>query len=540
MMKISLIFILLMAACTTEPVEIHDDNAVLHTLLNMGTGTIEIKDCVDLPDSICVWEDGRITLLNLFNMELNGTIPDAIGNLTELKQLGLKSNNFNGGIPESIGELTNLTQLSLSNNLLSGSLPESLGNLSILNLLDVSNNNLESSIPSTIGNLSELNTFLVNSNNFSGSIPESLCEIGNLDVSNNQFCESQPYCIDTPELMGYQSCECSTNEEGINGYCYSQTDLTILSEIISNADSINMNLDIDSSGIVDPLELGIQKWHSGRLKQLNCYWEAENCNLSGSITEEIGNLDSLTFLDVQQNNLTGDISETIGNLTNLNYLNISDNQLRGNFPDNFCAENFNLMEIVVTNNKLCPCYPDCIEDAGEQDISECINCDVGFTLICDDLPATVSIIEGDSLCFRESNLVVLQAFIDSSLTALPDSLDMSMDADSSGTIEPLELGAQYWEDENLVSLFAQGKGLSGQIPSLVDSLESLQVIWVYNNFFSGQIPESICSLSNLDWDSTGSSSLKSYMYNNQLCPPYPDCITPGVQNASNCPESESP
>ena len=81
-MKISLIFILLMAACTTEPVEIHDDNAVLHTLLNMGTGTIEIKDCVDLPDSICVWEDGRITLLNLFNMELNGTIPDEIENLT--------------------------------------------------------------------------------------------------------------------------------------------------------------------------------------------------------------------------------------------------------------------------------------------------------------------------------------------------------------------------------------------------------------------------------------------------------------------------
>ena len=441
-------------SCTpTEPVEIHDDNAVLNTLLKMGTDTIEIKDCIDFPDSICVWKDGRITLLNLFKMELSGTIPDEIGNLTELKQLGLKSNNFNGGIPESIGKLTNLTQLSLGDNMLNGSLPESLGNLSKLILLDVANNNLEDSISSTIKNLSGLHTFLLNSNNFSGSIPLSLCEIGNLDVSNNQFCESQPYCIDTPELMGYQSCECSTNEEVINGYCYSQTDLIILREIISNADSINMNLDIDSSGIVDPLELGIQKWNSGRLKQLNCYWEAENCNLSGSITEEIVNLDSLTFLDVQQNNLTGDISETIGNLTNLNYLNISDNQLRGNFPDNFCAENFNLMEIVVTNNKLCPCYPDCIEDAGEQDISECINCDVGFTLICDDLPATVSIIEGDSLCFRESNLVVLQAFIDSSLTALPDSLDMSMDADSSGTIEPLELGAQYWEDENLVSLF---------------------------------------------------------------------------------------
>ena len=136
-MKISLIFILLMAACTTEPVEIHDDNAVLNTLLKMGTDTIEIKDCVDLPDSICIWKEGRITLLNLFNMELNGTIPDEIGNLTELKQLGLKSNNFNGGIPKRIGELTNLTQLSLGNNLLNGSLPESLGNLSKLIIGDI-------------------------------------------------------------------------------------------------------------------------------------------------------------------------------------------------------------------------------------------------------------------------------------------------------------------------------------------------------------------------------------------------------------------
>ncbi|SVC56099.1 uncharacterized protein METZ01_LOCUS308953, partial [marine metagenome] len=36
-MKISLIFILLLASCTTEPVEIHDDNAVLQKLFNDPT-----------------------------------------------------------------------------------------------------------------------------------------------------------------------------------------------------------------------------------------------------------------------------------------------------------------------------------------------------------------------------------------------------------------------------------------------------------------------------------------------------------------------
>ena len=40
MMKISLIFILLMAACTTEPVEIHDDISVLQDFINNSSGTL--------------------------------------------------------------------------------------------------------------------------------------------------------------------------------------------------------------------------------------------------------------------------------------------------------------------------------------------------------------------------------------------------------------------------------------------------------------------------------------------------------------------
>ena len=250
--------------------------------------------------------------------------------------------------------------------------------------------------------------------------------------------------------------------------------------------------------------MGIQKWQSGRLIYLDCHWETDKCNLSGTLAINIGNLDSLEYLDVQKNNITGGIPETLADLTILKYLNISNNQLYGEFPNNFCSENSNSNKIVLTNNRLCPCYPSCIGDAGVQDISECINCDDGFTLICDDLPETI-IIEGNSLCYSTNNLTVLQAFIESSLASLPDSLDMSMDADSSGSIEPLELGTQYWKDESLVILYAEGKGLSGQIPSVLDSLESLQAIWLHNNFFSGQIPESICILSNIEWDSTGSS-----------------------------------
>ena len=552
-----------MAACTTEPVEIHDDNAVLQKLVNDPT-----IECTELPDSICVWEDDRIILLNLFNQEISGQIPDEIGNLTELKQLGLKSNNLSGEIPESIGKLTNLTQLSLSNNLLSGNLPESLGNLSNLTLLDLSNNNLLGSIPNSVAELSALYTLSADSNSFSGSIPDGLCNIENLDISNNQFCSSQPVCIDSPEIMGYQDCTCSDEDKNINGYCYSQTDLTILSELIINADSINMNLDIDSSGFVDPLELGIQIWQSGRLKKLDCHWDADYCSISGNLPENIDDLDSLAYLDVQQNNITGVLPEALGNLNILEYLNISDNQLNGYIPNNFCGENSNLKEIIINNNKLCPCYPSCIEDAGVQDLSECINCDDGFTLICDDLPETVSIIEGDSLCFKTDNLAVLEAFIDSSLATLPDSLDMSMDADSSGTIEPLKLGLQIWENGNLISFDAMNHGLSGGIPANIGSLNSLFYLFISNNYLTGELPIGIYTLTNLsslhisdnqltgeilpvfciildNWETDGFNPNRSYLDNNNFCTGedgYPDCITPfvGEQNTSNCSESESP
>ena len=551
MKKIILIFILLIAACTTEPVEVHDDLAVLQIIIKNSSASLDLN--LDLDSSGTVeplelgeqeWVHGRLTKLNCFNIGLSGTIPDEIGNLTELKQLGLKSNNLTGGIPETIGELTNLTQLSLSYNLLTGSLPVSMGNLSKLTLLDIANNYLEGSIPNSIAELSALYTFSADSNSLSGSIPDGLCEIENLDVSNNQFCSLQPVCIDSPEIMGYQDCTCSDEDENINGYCYSQTDLTILSELIINADSINMNLDIDSSGFVDPLELGMQIWQSGRLKKLDCHWEADNCSISGNLPENIDDLDSLAYLDVQQNNIKGVIPETLGDLTNLEYLNISGNQLIGDVPNNFCRENSNLNEIILTNNNFCPCYPSCIEDAGVQDISECIICENGFEQVCT-VPSS-AIIDSDSTeCFNSAHLEVLRAIIDSSLATLPDSLDYLMDADSSGTIEPMELGSQSWENSLLTYLDVNNRGLSGRLPNSILDLNSLFVLNLAHNYLDGEIPLNICYFVNLlplNWDASISSGLNSNLFNNRFCPPYPECIAPyvGEQNTSNCPDSESP
>jgi len=252
-------------------------------------------------------------------------------------------------------------------------------------------------------------------------------------------------------------------------------------------------------------------------------------------------------------------------------LNISGNQLNGYIPNNFCRENSNLNEIVLTNNNFCPCYPNCIEDAGVQDISECSYCEDGFSLLCDDLPETVSIIEGDSLCFKTDNLAVLEAFIDNSLATHLDSLDVSMLTDSTSSIEdirPLELGDQTWANGNLISFDAMNHGLSGGIPANIGSLNSLFYLFISNNYLTGELPIGIYTLTNLsslhisdnqltgeilpvfciildNWETDGFNPNRSYLDNNNFCTGedgYPDCITPfvGEQNTSNCSESESP
>ena len=77
---------------------------------------------------------------------------------------------------------------------------------------------------------------------------------------------------------------------------------------------------------------------------------------------------------------------------------------------------------------------------------------------------------------------------------------------------------------------------TGEIPSEIGNLTNLTGLWLDNNGLTGEIPESICSLTNLNWSSEWINFGYSYIYNNQLCPSYPECIEDyvGEQDTTNC------
>ena len=79
--------------------------------------------------------------------------------------------------------------------------------------------------------------------------------------------------------------------------------------------------------------------------------------------------------------------------------------------------------------------------------------------------------------------------------------------------------------------------LTGSIPPEIGNLTSLDYLNLKNNQLSGEIPETICDL----YIEFGEEDLWGNNYfdisNNQLCPPYPECIENyvGEQDTSDCP-----
>ena len=370
-------------------------------------------------------------LENLINLklkynDLTGEIPSEIGNLYNLETLELQFNDLSGSLPSGLWGLTNLRQLRLQKNQFSGEIPSQLGDLTELTHLYLYGNQLTGSIPSEIGNLSNIVKLHLNNNQFSGLIPESFCDI-NLnfynphlfDISGNQLIPPYPDCVSY--FVGYQySEECESNYL-FDGTCTDQADLDVLQVFIDNSsETINMEMDDNGNGLIDPIELGTQHWWDGRLTELNCNYDLANENgfddlgISGQLPEGIGNLESLEFLWLEDNQLTGPIPPSIGNLSNLKYLilhfneltgpiphsignlsnleilKLDNNQITGHIPDSICALDivFNWQNdlfgdnFAVYNNQLCPPYPDCVSDyVGIQDTSNCTQADVDRDLI---------------------------------------------------------------------------------------------------------------------------------------------------------------
>ncbi|KAJ3073466.1 hypothetical protein HDU98_001452 [Podochytrium sp. JEL0797] len=143
-----------------------------------------------IPDSIC--ELRNLEVVDLHDNQLSAPLPRLFcSGLRNLSILRLNNNCITGGIPEDIGNLKNLQQLYLGHNRMDGHLPSSLGNLSKLELLQLQHNRFMGEIPAELGQLKSLKFMFLNSNRLigelSGALFTGLKSLEYLLMNRNQF-----------------------------------------------------------------------------------------------------------------------------------------------------------------------------------------------------------------------------------------------------------------------------------------------------------------------------------------------------------------
>ncbi|XWS08056.1 hypothetical protein CRYUN_Cryun41cG0045300 [Craigia yunnanensis] len=95
-------------------------------IVNNWTTTYSVCNWIGV---FCVAKHRRVRALHLPNINLTGTIPPHLGNLSFLVSLDLSHNNFLGHLPRELVQLSRLKLIDLSFNFLRGEIPLWFGRL---------------------------------------------------------------------------------------------------------------------------------------------------------------------------------------------------------------------------------------------------------------------------------------------------------------------------------------------------------------------------------------------------------------------------
>ncbi|KAL6320104.1 hypothetical protein AAG906_004613 [Vitis piasezkii] len=350
----------------------------------------------DLTSSIYPWLfNFTTTLVHLdlsWNAHLNGSIPDAFGNMASLKYLDMSGNQLQGSIPEAFGNMTSLERLYLDANKLEGEIRKSLSNLCRLQQLDtlsLSDNQLRGSVPdltgfsslrwlyldynqlngtlpTSIGHLTKLQVLDINSNSLQGNISEAhllhLSQLSYLDLSSNSLTFNMssewvppfqlrslllascqlgprfPSWLQTQKQLQNLDISNSNISDVIPDWFWNLTSRIYDFNISNN--QITGTLPNISSKFDDPLYIDMSSnYLEGSIPQLPselAWLDLSNNKFSGSITLLCTVANSyLVYLDLSNNLLSGELPNCWPQWKNLRVLNLENNQFSGKFPKSF-------------------------------------------------------------------------------------------------------------------------------------------------------------------------------------------------------------
>ena len=244
-------------------------------------------------------------------------------------------------------------------------------------------------------------------------------------------------------------------------------------------------------------------------------------NLRGTLPAELGNLDQLTELPLQDNYLTGSIPD-LGRLTNLTLLRMWNNQLTGKIPASL-SNLTKLRYLELWENQLTGPIPDLRSHTGlvfldlhgnqlsgkipsMSGLDQLVDLHLNDNLLSGPIPDLSGLTSLQRLYLERNQLT---GEIPPSLDSLTSLVNLYLHENKlTGEIPP-SLG----NFADLTQLFLWDNQLTGEIPASLGNLSTLRQLSLSRNQLTGKIPASLGNLTEL---------LYLYLNDNQLEGPIPD------------------
>jgi Leucine-rich repeat (LRR) protein len=347
-----------------------------------------------IPDSI--GQLRKLEVLHLEHNNMSGELPTALSKCTSLRTISLRNNNFQGELAKvNFSTLSNLRALDLCSNNFTGTVPESIYSCSNLTALRLSVNKFHGQLSKRIENLKFLTFLSLTQNNFTNitstlHILKSSRNLKALLIGVNFRHEVMPQDetmdgFENIQILGIQNCSLSgklpvwlSKLKNLKMMLLSDNLLTgpipswintlhslfyidvsnnsLTGEIPAALTGMPMLQAGKASAYLDTkcFELPVYLTPTYQYRSLNAIPQVLNLSsndLTGTMPQNIGQLEALTSLDLSFNNLSGVIPQSVCNLTNLMVLDLSSNHLTGPIPAALDGLNF-LSELNVANNDL--------------------------------------------------------------------------------------------------------------------------------------------------------------------------------------------
>ncbi|KAL1338810.1 hypothetical protein HN51_033393 [Arachis hypogaea] len=297
------------------PFSMSDDAAVMKAL----RGSITSPGLNWTSADVCSWSNvrcdngpGRVTAIQIPNLNLAGTLPKDLGQLGQLQHFDCRANNFTGAFPHLA---TTLQTLNINNNGFTSFPEDFFEGMSSLQVVSIGANSFSQwKVPESLKDCVSLTSFSAIGANFSGKIPEFFGSTGpfgslqNLSLSFNNFDGGLP---DSFSGSGIQ-------------------------HLWVNVLPGNNKL----SGTLSVLQ---------NMTSLRQIWVHGN-NFTGPIPD-FSNHDSLYDVSLRDNKLTGVVPESLVNLPSLKVVNLTNNRLQG--PPPKFRDGVRVDDVINQGNQFC-------------------------------------------------------------------------------------------------------------------------------------------------------------------------------------------